>query len=386
MVGIKERIDLSKFKNLKHKKMIVAVIAVITIIAILLAALINSYGVVGYLQSPTSFSRYIKVKYTYTQDKSSADGKGNTISMIVNYFRIYNVSDESNFSCSAPLELRYGKQGGTATQYRQYTATKTYKADTTGYEGLSDLAGWTLKSAVIPQDRGRPVTLHVYGKCDLRAVSKGNHWDGEFFEVPGYNGGSTPVTTDVKWVDDDNRDGKRPASITATIHRKVSNTTYGAEAKDFTRTIVEGSKTVGNYAYGFGATYTYTVTYPDVPNYTKSVSGNTVTYTYTPQKITPKATVVWNDNNNAGGIRPAKVSLVLSVNSEKVISDANAANSWIADFGVQFTYEGGKIRTFSLSAPDVDGYKKAVSGNATDGYKVIYTYIPGQSVAPGFAI
>lgn len=95
---------------------------------------------------------------------------------------------------------------------------------------------------------------------------------------------------------------------------------------------------------------------------------------------------MWSDNNNAAGIRPAKVSLVLSANSEKVTKDANAANSWIADFGAQFTYEGGKLRTFSLSAPDVDGYKKAVSGNATDGYKVTYTYIPGQGVAPGFAI
>lgn len=117
-------------------------------------------------------------------------------------------------------------------------------------------------------------------------MQKGDHWCHRHINVPGYNGGSTPVTTNVIWNDDNNRDGKRPASITATIHRKVSNTTYGAEAKDFTRTIVEGTKTVGNYAYGFGATYTYTVTYPDVSNYTKSVSGNTVTYTYTPENNT----------------------------------------------------------------------------------------------------
>lgn len=172
MVGIKERIGLSKLKNLKHKKVIIAVIVVITIIAILFTALINSHAVVDYVQSPTSYGRYIKMKYTYTQDKSSADGRSNTISMMVNYFRIYNVSDESNFSCSAPIKLKYGKEGGTSTQYRQYSTTKTYEATTTGYKGLINLAGWSLKSAVVPQDRGRPVTLYIYGDCNLQNAKR----------------------------------------------------------------------------------------------------------------------------------------------------------------------------------------------------------------------
>lgn len=379
MIMLKEKICPIKTK---HLRIIIIILAMVITIAILLINLVNSYGVIGYATGDETYNRYVKIKYTYTQNKET-----NKITLSANYFRSYCSKDGSAFTCSAPLALRYGLYGGTDTQYRKYSATKSYTGQNAGYKGLITLAGWNLQNAVIPQTNGKPVTLTIYGKCDLTGAGKGNHTITKKVDVNGYNGGQKTTTGNVTWIDDNNRDGKRPGDISFKVKRTPSNTDYGATSYTNTKTISSGSWSHSGFAYGYGATYSYSVTYPDISNYTKTVSGNNVTYTYTPEKVTPVINVVWDDNNNINKIRPTSIAVSLIKNGDVAATvNADESSNWRPVFSELYRYEAGKICTFDVKAPDIDGYTKNITGNMDGGYTVAYTYVPGQGVIFGFSI
>lgn len=106
----------------------------------------------------------------------------------------------------------------------------------------------------------------------------------------------------VEWVDQDNYEGLRPAAVDVSIG---------------------GAAATLNEANGWTAERTVAPdaewTIPDVAGYEKKSSGKevvTVTYTHVPATTSASASVVWNDKENAAGLRPETVRVSLLADGE----------------------------------------------------------------------
>lgn len=106
----------------------------------------------------------------------------------------------------------------------------------------------------------------------------------------------------VEWVDQDNYEGLRPAAVDVSIG--------GAAA-----TLNEANSWIAERTVAPDAEWTI----PDVAGYEKKSSGKevvTVTYTHVPATRSYGATVFWYDNDNAAGLRPETVRVVLLADGE----------------------------------------------------------------------
>ena len=120
----------------------------------------------------------------------------------------------------------------------------------------------------------------------------------------------------IEWVDQDNYEGIRPASVDAYIDGQTVQLT---EANGWT---AETKVTPGS-EWQIG----------DVVGYEKKSTGNevvTVTLTHVPATTSFTASVVWEDNNNAAELRPESVRLLLLADGEvcRTPVDAKDGASW----------------------------------------------------------
>lgn len=120
----------------------------------------------------------------------------------------------------------------------------------------------------------------------------------------------------VEWNDQDNYEGIRPASVDMIIDGQTVQLTeangWTAETK-----VAPGSEWQ----------------IPDVQDYEKKFTGNevvTVTYTHVPATTSFTASIVWVDNDNAAGLRPETVRLLLMADGEvcRTPVDAKDSASW----------------------------------------------------------
>ena len=130
-----------------------------------------------------------------------------------------------------------------------------------------------------------------------------------------------PVTK--TWVDNNNQDGNRPASVTVSL---LANGTEVATAE-----LSEGSGWAATFA-GMpvrdeeGNEILYTVSEAPVEWYVSSVSGYDIINTYTPEYTTATVSKVWNDDNDAQKIRPTSIAVtLLPIGKVYILS---AANNW----------------------------------------------------------
>ena len=209
-----------------------------------------------------------------------------------------------------------------------------------------------------------------------------------------------PETIDVKgtktWDDQDNADSLRPASIVVQL---LANGEVAA-----TRTVTAAT----NWAYEFtgldlydesGAEIRYTVDEASVPQgYTKSVVGYNITNTHKveepepeptepeptePEPVAPAPDVVgvsgikvWDDGDDADGLRPESIEVRLFANGELAASaTVTAADGWAFAFeGLpKFDSDGSEIRYSVDEASVPDGYEMTVTG-----YVITNTHVPAE--------
>ncbi|MBR2054514.1 MAG: Cna B-type domain-containing protein, partial [Clostridia bacterium] len=114
------------------------------------------------------------------------------------------------------------------------------------------------------------------------------------------------VTVTKNWDDGDNRDNKRPATITL----QLKNGNEVAYSADVTVDKVNNSQSYtfqNMQVYKNGQAITYTVDEENVNEYKKTLDGLTVKNSYTPGVTSVTVTKVWEDANNQDGIRPTSV-------------------------------------------------------------------------------
>ena len=115
------------------------------------------------------------------------------------------------------------------------------------------------------------------------------------------------ITVQKIWVDNDNRDGNRPESVTVRLlagGEEIRTAVLRAE-NGWKYTFTDLPKTAhGNWI-------SYFIKEDPVKDYVTQVSGFTVRNIYRPETTTDSVRKVWDDNNNIGNIRPAAINVQL---------------------------------------------------------------------------
>ena len=197
---------------------------------------------------------------------------------------------------------------------------------------------------------------------------------------------SKKLTVKKIWKDENNQDGKRPASIAVDVYAN------GQKLADKTVTVTGGSTDAEWTAQttdlpifdASGQKITYTIGEDQLDGYDAPEvdQGNlTVTNTRTPEKIAIKASKKWDDAENQDGKRPANVVVKLykevgGQKSEVANRTLTEADQWATEFTNLNKYEKGQEVVYSLEEDAVPHYQSQVTGNAADGFVVTNTYKP----------
>ena len=231
----------------------------------------------------------------------------------------------------------------------KHTYTDLYKYDVDGEEIIYSL------TETIPLD---------YTLQD----TAGDHTTG-FTLTNKHTPGKIAVQVKIDWDDADNQDGKRPESVEIQIFADGTQ----IDSAIVTKTDSWSHTFTDLPQYEGGEEISYTITYDSVASYTMAVAGYNVTYAYVPGKVSVPVTKVWDDNNNEDGVRPQSVSIRLlagGADTGKILT-LSEENGWTGKFTDLDEYAAGQSVVYAIEEVSVaDGYKTAVTGNATKGYIV----------------
>ena len=194
------------------------------------------------------------------------------------------------------------------------------------------------------------------------------------------------LTVKKVWKDENNQDGKRPASIAVDVYAN------GQKLADKTVTVTGGSTDAEWTAQttdlpifdANGQKITYTIGEEQLDGYDApevEQKNLTVTNSRTPEKIAIKASKKWDDAENQDGKRPANVVVKLykevgGQKSEVANRTLTEADQWAIEFTNLNKYEKGQEVVYSLEEDAVPHYQSQVTGNAADGFVVTNTYKP----------
>ena len=282
-----------------------------------------------------------------------------------------------------------------------YNITNSYKP---GVQSLTVTKQWDDGNN---QDGIRPdsivVNLMLDGKvCESVTLNAGNKWTYTWSELPAKEAGEelvyevdedvstgyskmisgnktkgytiinthvpevlAPFTVTKVWDDNNNQDGMRPSSITVTLlaDGEAVETATLSEANGWTYEFKNLPK------FAKGQLIDYTIEEAAVADYSSAVSGNVMSgFTVTNTKETDKTSITvsktWNDSNDADGLRPDSIEVVLYANGQPAeTATLTAAGGWKYTFKDLDKYANGKLITYTVEEPSVpSGYTSQVSG------------------------
>ncbi len=148
----------------------------------------------------------------------------------------------------------------------------------------------------------------------------------------------TPETVDVSgtksWADNDNSEGKRPASITVRLLANGNEVGF--------KTVTEADGWAYEFAdmpkYENGNLISYTITEDAVTDYTTVINGYNITniiVTAAPaETVDISVTKTWNDNSNAAAVRPSTLEITLKRNGTAI---KTMSADWVKN-GNEWTY------------------------------------------------
>ena len=188
------------------------------------------------------------------------------------------------------------------------------------------------------------------------------------FTITNTNTEKVSVSGTKTWNDNNNQDGKRPASITVNLLKNGTK----VDSKTVTPDVS------GAWTYSFsgldkyntdGTEITYTVSEDSVDGYTSTVTGTNITNSYTPETTVVKVTKAWV------GPKTNSVTVHLladGTDTGKTITLDEAAN-WTGTFSNLPKYKDGTEIVYSVKEDDVANYTVAITGDATTGFTITNT-------------
>ena len=171
---------------------------------------------------------------------------------------------------------------------------------------------------------------------------------------------TTSICVSKAWSDDNNRDNKRPDSITVNLFAdgtKVQSRQITA-ANDWKYQFTDLQK------YKDGKEIKYTITEDAVDGYTSSIDGFHITNTYTPEKVQVSGSKNWNDDGNAAGTRPGSITIRLYANGSEIDhKTVTEKDGWSWNWTGLNRYDTDhKEISYTISEDAVDGYTSSISG------------------------
>ena len=187
------------------------------------------------------------------------------------------------------------------------------------------------------------------------------------------------LSGEKKWDDDNDRDGKRPKSVTIELYRDgelidtavVSKETgWKYEFINLPKAYVDMSleEHVHNYTYEVkeGAVEYYTSTSTGVVTDPEDESHLICDFTNhcKPEKISVDGTKSWDDFDNRLGLRPQTIKVILNRDDKKYSEvTTSEAQNWTYSFKDLHKYhDGGKEYVYTVTEEPVPGYTLTVDG------------------------
>ena len=183
------------------------------------------------------------------------------------------------------------------------------------------------------------------------------------------------------WLDDFNRDGIRPKSVTVQLYQNGK----------FFKSVVITAATAWTYLFcnlpvvneKTGKAYVYTVTETPVKGYiptiTADLTGYNIVNTHIPEKTKVSVSKVWKDNNDQDGKRPESIQVQLKANGIPVGKQVTLSekNNWNYVWKLLPKNKCGKAIKYTLEEVNVpDGYVSSISGDAENGFVLTNTHTP----------
>ena len=173
----------------------------------------------------------------------------------------------------------------------------------------------------------------------------------------------TSASVKIIWDDNNNRDYLRPRELRPKLL---------ADGEDTGKTalLYSGNEWMSSIndlpKYKDGKEIRYTWDAAVTEGYTRTVEteGNltTITDTHVPAKVTIKAVIEWDDNNNQDGLRPETLKVTLSSGDEVTLSEANA---WTAAVTNLPKYSEGQEIAYTWTKENIAEYE--LTGEVKDG-------------------
>lgn len=264
------------------------------------------------------------------------------------------------------------------------------------------------------------VKIELYGTDGTRRtqyLTKDNHWSYSFENLPKYQNEGTIILYTIKeeavdgytqksvtttagfdltntheiqtadyevkkvWIDDNDRDGARPTSITLTL--------TGSDGSKYTKLMTAADNwnavTFERVPMFNGGKYiTYTLTENEVPSYINSIEVSedgkhfTVTNTHAPDHTVINITEVWHDKNDQDGIRPRKMTaVVVGSNGNRHEVPLHSSGDWhyTCDDLVKY-WKNGQLVDYTVEAVTIDGYTSEAKSLGNNVFVVHNTHIP----------
>ncbi|WP_187393444.1 Cna B-type domain-containing protein [Bacillus sp. E214] len=182
----------------------------------------------------------------------------------------------------------------------------------------------------------------------------------------------TSISGKKIWDDGDNRDGKRPESVTINLlaNGNLLNSVTVTAEDNWEYTFNNLDK------YANGNEIAYSLTENRVEDYSTNFEGTTITNTYTPEQTSVTVTKAWNDGDNEGKHRPEEVTVSLMADGKETGQTValNPDNNWTNTFTELNVYkDGGKKIIYTVAESDVEGYRVSITGDASQGYVITNT-------------
>ena len=320
----------------------------------------------------------------------------------VNVSKTWN--DSNNANRKRPVSIKYVlKNKETVASEKVVAGNETTDADWnytfTGlakYDEHNDEIKYTLEEQEANEGELKFYTKQVNGdyKAGFNVVNT--------FKVPDER---INVNVSKTWNDDSNSRGKRPTSIKYII----------TDGQNTVEQIVTGeSNTDTNWSYEFsnlvkyeantGNEISYTVREEevnpgDLKFYEPTISGDykaginvTNKFVVPNDKVTPRVTITWEDNNNNGNKRPSNVKIIVKDKEGKVVKEGNVTGNptdeeWNKVFENVPKYDkNGDPIPYTVeekpnSPDDFKFYKITVTGDIDKGYKVTNKFeVPDEKI------
>ena len=200
-----------------------------------------------------------------------------------------------------------------------------------------------------PKDSSKVVTKK---KCDPEKE--------DTKEVKSLNNIRTLRVTKV-WLDDFNRDGIRPKSVTVQLYQNGK----------FFKSVVITAETAWTYLFcnlpgvneKTGKAYVYTVTETPVKGYiptiTADLTGYNIVNTHIPEKTKVSVFKVWADNNDQDGKRPESIQVQLKANGIPVGKQVTLSekNNWNYVWKLLPKNKCGKPIVYTVEETKIEGYE-----------------------------